>query len=186
MKRRVSRSLSRAAILGILISITLIVSPMAMQRALRPVRPTVAIDGRPAAAGEVLVRYRRSLTAGERGELDQQTEADENHPVGGAGVRRIHSRRFDTATLLAFLRAHPDVAYVEPNYIVASDSVPNDTSFGQLWGLLNVGQTVGTPGTPGADIGATLAWNVSTGSRTSVVAVVDTGIDSSHPDLAAN
>src|SRR5262249_28336589 len=121
MKPRIARSLS-TAILGILASLMLIVSPTAMKRAFRPIRRTVAIDGRLAAAGEVLVRYRRSLNSSERGQLDQQTDADDNQPVGGAGVRRIHSRRFDTAALLAFLRAHPDVAYVEPNYIVASDA----------------------------------------------------------------
>jgi len=88
--------------------------------------------------------------------------------------------------LLAFLRNHPEIEYVEPNYIIQTDTVSNDPWFGQQWGLLNVGQTVGQAGTPGADIGASLAWDVSTGSRANVVAVVDTGIDYNHSDLAAN
>src|SRR5439155_19304965 len=60
-------------------------------------------------------------------------------------------------------------------------------SFPQLWGLRNLGQTVnGTPGTPGADIHASDAWNLAVGSTATVVAVVDTGIDYTHIDLAPN
>src|SRR5262249_16612267 len=51
----------------------------------------------------------------------------------------------------------------------------------------NTGQPIlGIAGTPGADISATFAWDVSTGSRANVVTVVDTGIDYTHPDLTAN
>jgi subtilisin family serine protease len=56
-----------------------------------------------------------------------------------------------------------------------------------LWGLFNTGQSVdGQQGVPGADIGAEAAWNVTTGSRANIVAILDTGIDFNHPDLAAN
>jgi subtilisin family serine protease len=44
----------------------------------------------------------------------------------------------------------------------------------------------GTPGTPDADIDAPEAWNITTGSKAIVLASIDTGIDFSHPDLAAN
>ena len=142
--------------------------------------------GESARSGEVLVKFRRQLASFERGQLEQQTDADQNRVVGSIGVRRMHSRRYDTQTLLAFLRTHPDVAYVEPNYIVEADAAPNDPSFFQLWGLRNTGQTVGVPGTPGADIEATLAWDISTGSTNTVVAVIDTGVNYNHPDLAAN
>ena len=65
--------------------------------------------------------------------------------------------------------------------------MPSDASLGNLWGLLNNGQTVnGDGGTSGRDIHAVPAWDVSTGSRANVVTVVDTGIDYNHPDLAAN
>ena len=77
----------------------------------------------------------------------------------------------------------------EPNYIIRADAtVPNEPLlFGELWGLRNLGQSIlGGLGTAGADISATLAWDVSTGSRANVIAVIDTGIDYTHADLAAN
>ena len=61
--------------------------------------------------------------------------------------------------------------------------MPNDPSFPRLYGLNNTGQTGGTAD---ADIDAPEAWDVSVGSRATVVGIVDTGIDWTHPDLAAN
>jgi subtilisin family serine protease len=180
-----SRTL-RVAAFGALAAAAMVVQPTAMQQAAGPSRQVVTIDGQPAIAGEVLVRYRDSPTPQEWDQLRQLTDADEDTAIGGSGVRRIHSRSFTTSTLLAILRAHPEIAYAEPNYIIQSDAVPNDPWFGQLWGLLNTGQAIGTAGTAGADIDATLAWDVSTGSRDNVVAVVDTGVNYTHSDLAAN
>ncbi|MEO1007980.1 MAG: S8 family serine peptidase [Planctomycetota bacterium] len=65
--------------------------------------------------------------------------------------------------------------------------IPDDTDFGLQYGLLNTGQTVlGVPGTPGADVNATEAWVLTTGSSDTVIAIVDTGVSLSHPDLQAN
>ena len=75
------------------------------------------------------------------------------------------------------------VASVEPDFVIAPTIAPNDPTFSQLWGLNNVGQSGGVAN---ADINAPEAWNTTTGSRTVVVAVIDTGIDYTHPDLAAN
>jgi subtilisin family serine protease len=88
-----------------------------------------------------------------------------------------------------------DVVYAEPNYVYQADATtPNDPLFGQLWGLNNTGQTidpsgsVGAPliGTPDADIDAPEAWDLRQDSAPVKVAVVDTGIDYPHPDLADN
>ncbi len=81
------------------------------------------------------------------------------------------------------MRANPLVDYAEPNYLVSLDIVPNDPRLGELWGLINTGQSGGTAD---ADVDAELAWNVSTGSSDVLVGVIDTGVDYNHPDLAAN
>ncbi|HIJ51934.1 MAG TPA: S8 family serine peptidase [Planctomycetes bacterium] len=78
------------------------------------------------------------------------------------------------------------ILVVEPNYRVRIAGVPDDPLFAQMWGLNNIGQTGGTED---ADIDAPEAWDVAAGvPETSdvIVAVIDTGIDYLHPDLAEN
>jgi subtilisin family serine protease len=91
----------------------------------------------------------------------------------------LHSKSANVAALVNTLHTHPAVQYVEPDYIVQPVVSPNDPDFPQQWSFLNTGM-------PGADIGATNAWAISTGSSGVVAGVVDTGIDYTHPDLAAN
>src|SRR5206468_7217237 len=70
-------------------------------------------------------------------------------------------------------------------------AAPDDTLFGRQWALRNTGQTINgdwgnIAGTAGADISATSAWDVTTGSSSVIVGIVDSGIASNHPDLAPN
>lgn len=90
--------------------------------------------------------------------------------------------------VIARYMADPNVEYVEPNFRYYVDTTPNDPYFGQLWGLQNLGQEInGKPGgVAGADLNVLKAWDVTTGSDEIVVGVVDTGIEYTHPDLAAN
>jgi large repetitive protein len=71
----------------------------------------------------------------------------------------------------------------ERDYLYFTTTVPNDAHFIHLWGLNNTGQTAGTAD---ADIDAPEAWQYTTGSRSVRVGIIDTGLDRSHPDLAAN
>src|SRR4051812_45262064 len=130
---------------------------------------TVTVNGAEAVARDVLVKFAAPLNALDRQLLNLQVDADRNEQIGSAEIRRIHSRSLDTETLIAFLQTDSRVAYAEPNYILHAITVPDDPGFGQLWGLQNLGQTVGgIPGVPGADISATAAWNISTGSHATV------------------
>ena len=76
-----------------------------------------------------------------------------------------------------------DVEYIEPNYIYKSSVVPNEANMFNLWGLNNYGQQGGRSD---VDIDAPEAWDVTTGSNTVIVGVVDTGIDYNHIDLVNN
>lgn len=81
------------------------------------------------------------------------------------------------------LKDNSAVLHVQPNFIYkACTTFPNDTYFSTLWGLHNTGQYGGTVD---ADIDAPEAWDIITDSNI-IVAVIDTGVDYTHPDLAAN
>jgi subtilisin family serine protease len=68
------------------------------------------------------------------------------------------------------LRADPSVAYAEPDYLAHVIATPNDPEFANQWGLTK--------------INAPAAWDTTTGSNDVVIAVVDAGIDATHPDLS--
>jgi serine protease len=106
--------------------------------------------------------------------------------LGGQGLyaAAVPAGRTVAESLAEFGRI-PEVAYAEPDYRVYAERVPNDPRFrdGTLWGLHNAGQFGGKPD---ADIDAREAWNTITDASDVVVAVIDTGADYTHPDLAAN
>jgi subtilisin family serine protease len=179
--RRVQGALLPAA----LAALALVILGLPRVAASRGQAATETRGGGQAAPGEALVKF-REMPGAQALALD--LDADRAEEVGHVGVLRVHSRTLDTASLVAGLAARSDVVYAEPNYIVhAVATVPNDPSLRYLWGLQNTGQTIGgTPGVTGADIDAARAWDVTTGSRANVVAVIDSGVDYNHPDLAAN
>jgi len=86
-------------------------------------------------------------------------------------------------TVLGWASSTASVSRLEPDLAFRGTAVPNDPSFSAQWALSSSGQNGGTIG---ADIRATQAWDVTTGSRAVVVGIVDSGIDVTHPDLAAN
>jgi subtilisin family serine protease len=90
--------------------------------------------------------------------------------------------------LLASTRNLPGFQYLEPNAVIKLQATPNDPVFGYQYGLNNTGTVPFDTGvsTADADIDAPEAWDLTTGSSDVVVAVVDSGIDYTHPDLAAN
>ncbi len=108
--------------------------------------------------------------------------------LGAPGLVLVHSYGVDATTAAATLRGLSAVSYVEANGRISGEDTrltPNDPSFTskELIGLDNDGTIVGTAD---ADINAPEAWAVTTGSRSIVVAVLDSGIDYNHPDLTAN
>ena len=68
-----------------------------------------------------------------------------------------------------------------------TSALPNDVYIGEQWGVQNTGQTVnGTSGAAGADERLPATWSITTGTNAVVVAVLDTGVQYSHPDLLTN
>lgn len=101
----------------------------------------------------------------------------------GTGLELVVAPGASPAAMRAWAAGIEGVAGIEPDYAIRPTAVPNDPSFVDQWGLRNTGQSGGTRG---GDIAAVAAWDVTTGSRDVVVAVIDSGFDYTHPDLAAN
>ena len=99
----------------------------------------------------------------------------------------------NAADTVAQYAALPEVEYAEPNFEIELDTTdttavplplrPSDPRFEEQWALANSGQRGGKQG---ADISAMLAWATTTGSDKVVVAVLDSGVDYTHEDLAPN
>ncbi len=101
-----------------------------------------------------------------------------------ASVYRVELESgMDLESALQAYRSHSSVLFVQRDYEVFVETIPADSAFEQTWHLHNTGQTGGVPD---ADIDAPAAWDVTTGDGTTVVAVIDTGVDYTHPDLAQN
>jgi len=135
--------------------------------------------------GELLVRFRPGIPV-------NAAAAAHNH-VGASAVRsykivrglqRVRLTRGQSVeAAIAEYTAMPEVLYAEPNYISHAAVVPNDPRLAEQWAIDNTGQSGGTTD---ADIDAPEAWDTTTGSDDVIIAVIDTGVDYTHPDLAAN
>src|SRR5439155_9933669 len=144
-----------------------------------------AKPSRSAVPGELLIGFRDGVSSVQQRQILAKVGGVEKRAfkrIRGALVR-VPPDALEQA--LEQLRSDDRVRYAEPNFVVHADALPNDPYFGRLWGLNNGGQSVGgVPSVPDADIDALEAWGVTTGSDAVTVAVVDTGVDYTHPDLS--
>ncbi len=171
-------------------------APSKASAAARAKQPTiVAGRGRTVRAfpeyveGVVLVRfdpYRASGAAG-RAKVHERAGGRKHRKLGrvpGLEVVELEKGVSVEEAIRAYSKS-PGVKYAQPNHIVrpATAVMPDDPYFPTQWGLNNTGQSGGLAD---KDVDAPEAWRVETGSVDVTVAVIDTGVDYTHPDLADN
>ncbi len=141
--------------------------------------------------GEIVVRLRGGFTVSQSIDSLKEAGAEEMiSPIGsprgeGAFLFRLRPG-LGVEEAVEALKALPQVLYAQPNYLYRATYTPSDTDFHpSQWGLHNTGQIVeGKTGVPDADIDAPQAWELEQGwVSPAIVAVIDTGVDSGHPDL---
>jgi subtilisin family serine protease len=173
-RERARRALISLAVLGLL-TVAALISPR--------VESGIAVDQQAEVVpGELIVTFTPNATeyneekavARTGGEVEQRIES-----IDGVVISVDPDRTDLTVRKLAHERF---VESVERNYVVRAARQPNDRGFAEQWGLRNLGHF---DGKVGADIGATLAWDVTVGTGVPV-AVVDTGVTFKHADLAPN
>lgn len=136
------------------------------------------------APGEVLVKFRPQAASADIASVKSQLRLDTLKIFKRITVHHLKIRsNLTVEQAISRLRQSPFVEYAEANYYRYVNAVPNDPRYPEMWGLNNTGQTGGTPG---ADIDAQAGWNITTGSSNVVVALIDSGTDVNHQDLAAN
>lgn len=157
-----------------------------------PVLATADTGKRVLLSDEIIVQFDEDMATDEAVERILEDLADRGIEVarpplpsspGQYLLRSLHADAEITLAEAAALFQQPGVAWAEPNFLAELETystIPNDPLFAWQQGLRNTGQNGATAN---ADIRAADAWDIRTGNQRLVIAIIDTGVDTGHPDL---
>jgi thermitase len=131
----------------------------------------------PSVEDEILVKFKAGANASAAALAGYGAAALPAPELAKIGVQLLKVPRGKVLDTLAALQPNPQIEFSEPNYLVeaaetVTPTIPDDPYWGSQWGP--------------PDIQAPLAWSVTTGTASVTIAVIDTGVDLTHPDLAPN
>jgi len=127
-----------------------------------------------AVSGRLLVKYRAGVSSRRRNSLTMVAGARADREIPGLGVHVVElADGADEETYARDLRMQPEVEFVEPDYLCypVSTMEPDDPMYSSQWHL--------------PAISCPTAWGMTTGSDQITIALCDTGVDATHPDLAS-
>lgn len=165
-----------------------LVGDLAAQPGVELVSPVFVDDlGGPAwVAGDLMIGFGADRAAADRDAVIAESKCGELRQRDYTlGVDRIVPASRNGLEILAAANAlaqRDDVLFAEPDWAFSGVShvIPNDTFFGNLWGIHNTGQAGGTAD---QDMDGPEAWDITTGNNAIIVTVIDNGADLTHPDL---
>ena len=184
--------------IGYVVSISLIIySAAAQAQQTSPAIPEYV-------GNQVIVAFRPGASANAIAEAHRQAGASPMHSIGAIDAVVVNTNNRSVPATVAVYERNPNVRYAEPNYLrlmIMPDegSDPNPPIglgidyFQEQYGLHSTGQSIyydewtGAPGaittSPDADVDAPEAWDLHTGGPLTTVAILDSGVQCSHPDL---
>lgn len=121
------------------------------------------------AANELLIQSKAGVPKGKIAEILKGLDAYAEEEIPQIRIKKIKvpSGKFDKVK--AALLENPHIAFAEPNYIADIFIIPNDEKYPSQWHLPNISAPEG--------------WDINTGSQNITIAVIDSGVNSTHPDL---
>jgi len=121
-------------------------------------------------AEQILVKFKPHVTLSEAAEIHRQLGGQAKETIPGIGVQVVIVPRGRAMAMAKTYSSNPRVAYAEPDIVAQVVGDPDDSYFVYQWDLTKVE--------------APQAWDVTTGSSSVNIAILDTGVDLDHPDLA--
>lgn len=178
MKRIATLLPAIALLMGSMASVPVSAQPLADTVPTRAQSPAASVKSAPAVSGQFVVKFKPGLAAAERASVAKG--------MGAALVDRVAALDLEVLEFPALqrnaspeaaekqlnaLKQNPNVEFAEPNFIYETTFTPNDPGYAQQWAW--------------SKIQAPQAWDVTQGSSSAVIAIVDTGVQRNHPDLDA-
>ena len=120
----------------------------------------------------ILVKPKAHLTDSDKQALFAAVDGQEEITIHQIGVHQVRVPAQNRDRILEALSHNPNVEFAEADEVLAADAVPSDPNFSSQWHL--------------PKIAAPTAWDVTQGSSSVIIAILDSGVDATHPDLAAN
>ena len=139
------------------------------------------------AFGRLIVQFENSINEHSKANIRASLNMEKIKSIDNKGLELIRfNENRPIKSVINQLENMPGVVFAEPDYLITLDAMPDDdTYYSLLWGLNNTGQTINNiSGDSITDIDAYEAWSISEGDSSVIVAVIDTAIDSGHPDLS--
>jgi subtilisin family serine protease len=127
-------------------------------------------------AGAIIVKFKNGVSDAQVAATLGKHKGQSKEKLGGGHLGQLHHVQIQKGQseedAVAELKADPNVEFAEVNGLAEAHGVPNDPGYGNQWHL--------------PDISAPMAWDSTTGSSAVTIAILDSGVDSTHPDLAPN
>jgi thermitase len=132
--------------------------------------PDSSAPGSGFSSEQILVSFEPGTSRPVAARIHRQLGGQVKETIPGIGVQVVTVPEGRAMAMGKAYSSNPRVAYAEPDFVVQAVGSPDDPYFGRQWGL--------------PIIGAPQAWDVTTGSPNINIAILDTGVDQDHPDLA--